>query len=78
MQFLVNQNIPILERAFQIIDELGVVLMEYGRAIVFDGQYKYFVNFTSETCTCDPEIKCEHIWAAQMRQKQLTEGLFKW
>ena len=73
-----NQSMPRLEKAFKLIEEGSVVLLEYGRAKVH-GTQPYDVNYTRETCTCyDNSIsqnKCKHIWAAQLRQQQVVEQL---
>jgi len=73
---LYNQTIPRLEKAFKLIFDGDVVLLEHGKAVVH-GNEPYHVNYIRETCTCyDNSIaqnKCKHIWAAQFRQKQLVE-----
>jgi len=72
---LINETIPRLEKAYKLIEENKVVLLEYGRAVVHGSEEKpYDVNFTRETCTCyDNSIsqnKCKHIWAAQLLQEK--------
>lgn len=74
----INQSIPRLEKAFQLIENGDVVLLEYGRAAVHGREPEpYEVNFTRETCTCydnrEAGNKCKHIWAAQLLQQQKTE-----
>lgn len=74
---LYNQAIPRLEKAFKHIANGDVVLLEYGRAVVHSGSNKYHVNYTSEKCECEDYIhrkaKCGHIWAAQLKQQQVSE-----
>ena len=54
-----NQSIPRLEKAFKLIEDGEVVLLEYGRAII----HGYKVNFTSEKCECkdftERKAKCK-------------------
>ncbi len=72
---LINETIPRLEKAYKLIEENKVVLLEYGRAVVHGSEEKpYDVNFTRGTCTCiDHTIsgyKCKHIWAAELLQQK--------
>jgi uncharacterized Zn finger protein len=73
---LYNQSIPRLEKAFELIKTGDVVLLQYGRAVVH-GTKPYHVNYTRETCECpdfvERHAKCKHIWAAQLKQQQLTQ-----
>ena len=79
MSTIVNESQQRLTKAFKLIEDGNVVLLEYGRAVVHGSEDKpYDVNFTRGTCTCyDNSIsqnKCKHIWAAQLLQ-QKNEGL---
>ena len=71
-----NTTIPRLEKAFKLIEEKQVVLLQYGRAVVH-GTKPYHVNFTLETCECPDHVeggfKCKHIWAAQLHHRKLTQ-----
>ena len=71
-----NMAFPRLELAFELIEGDNVVMMEYGRAVVYDYDQKFNVNYTLETCRCtDNNLnhnKCCHIWAAQLRQSQIV------
>ena len=67
-----------LQNCFRILEGHNVVLMEYGRAIVYGNNTQpYKVNYTLETCECYENkvegIKCEHIYAAQFRHEQVIE-----
>jgi len=70
-----NESQPRLAKAFKLIENGDVVLLEYGRAAVHGSEKDpYYVNFTRETCTCydnaEAGNKCKHIWAAQLLQKK--------
>jgi uncharacterized Zn finger protein len=72
-----NDSQPRLDKAFKLIEDNKVVLLQYGRAVVHGSEAEpYNVNFTRETCTCydnaEAGNKCKHIWAAQLRQKQVV------
>ena len=77
MSTIANESQARLEKAFKLIEDKSVVLLEYGRAVVHGSEKEpYEVNFTRETCTCYDYTtagnKCKHIWAAQLRQKQVV------
>ena len=77
---LYNKTIPRLEKAFILIEDGDVILLEYGKAIVIDGNIERRVNYTRETCTCaehtnNGELKCTHVWAAQLKQRQVLERI---
>ena len=71
-----NTVIPRLEKAFKLIEDGQVVLMETYKAVVH-GSRPYHVNYSLETCECDDheyrELKCKHIWAAQLLRKHTLE-----
>lgn len=75
MSTIANESQARLEKAFKLIDNNDVVLLEYGRAAVHGTEAEpYKVNFTRETCTCydnaEAGNKCKHIWAAQLLQQK--------
>jgi len=77
MSTIANESQQRLAKAFQLIEEGKVVLMEYGRAVVHGSEEKpYDVNFTRGTCTCyDNSIaqnKCKHIRAAELAQQKVV------
>lgn len=72
-----NKSQPRLEKAFKLIENNDVVLLQYGRAVVHGSEKEpYQVNFTRETCTCydhtEAGNKCKHIWAAQLLQQKVV------
>jgi uncharacterized Zn finger protein len=73
---LYNTTIPRLEKAFELIANGDVVLLESYKAVVH-GSKPYHVNYSLETCECYDHVesghKCKHIWAAQLRRQQLLE-----
>ena len=74
----VNTTIPRLEKAFKLIEDNKVVLLETYKAVVH-GSKPYHVNYSLETCECEDHTlgnyKCKHIWAAQLtRQRELEQG----
>ena len=74
---IANESQQRLAKAFKLIEDDAVVLLQYGRAIVHGSEEEpYQVNFTRETCTCVDHTKghnkCKHIWAAQLRQQKLV------
>jgi len=78
MTSIANESQQRLDKAFKLIENGDVVLLEYGRAAVHGSEADpYYVNYTRETCTCYDNLtagnKCKHIWAAQLRQKQVLE-----
>lgn len=77
MSTIANESQQRLEKAFKLIENGDVVLLEYGRAVVHGTETEpYNVNFTRETCTCydnkEAGNKCKHIWAAQLLQKKVV------
>jgi len=77
MSSIANESQQRLAKAFKLIEDDAVVLLQYGRAVVHGSEEKpYEVNFTRETCTCYDNAKagnkCKHIWAAQLRQQKLV------
>ena len=77
MSTIVNESQKRLEKAFKLIEDKAVVLLEYGRAVVHGSEKEpYKVNFTRETCTCydnaEAGNKCKNIRAAQLRQQQVV------
>ena len=75
MSTIANESQSRLEKAFKLIEDKSVVLLEYGRAVVHGSEPEpYEVNFTRETCTCYDHVtaghKCKHIWAAQLLQQK--------
>ena len=75
MSNIANESQQRLDKAFKLIDNNDVVLLEYGRAAVHGSEEEpYKVNFTRETCTCydnaEAGNKCKHIWAAQLLQQK--------
>ena len=75
MSSIANESQQRLEKAFKLIENGDVVLLEYGRAAVHGSEAEpYNVNFTRETCTCydnkEAGNKCKHIWAAQLLQQK--------
>ena len=69
-----NQTIPRLEKAFKLIDDKQVVLLESPKAVVH-GNRPYHVNYVEETCECEDHVyrnlKCKHIWAVTLKLQQL-------
>jgi hypothetical protein len=65
-----NQAIPRLEKAFKLIEDKQVVILERPRAVVH-GTKPYHVNYVEETCECEDHIyrniKCKHIWAVTLK-----------
>jgi uncharacterized Zn finger protein len=77
MSTIANESQQRMTKAFKLIENGDVVLLQYGRAVVHGSEEKpYEVNFTRETCTCydhkEAGNKCKHIWAAQLRQRQVV------
>ena len=75
----VNTTIPRVEKAFKLIEDNKVVLLETYKAVVH-GSKPYHVNYSLETCECEDHTlgnyKCKHIWAAQLqRQHTLEQGV---
>lgn len=72
----INQSIPRLEQAFKIIEEKNIVLLARPFALVYgsDVTKPYHLNYVDETCECPDhqfrQIKCKHIWAAQLLLKK--------
>lgn len=77
MSTIANESQQRLAKAFELIENKAVVLLEYGRAAVHGSEKEpYKVNFTRETCTCydnaEAGNKCKHIWAAQLQQRKVV------
>jgi len=77
MSTIANESQQRLDKAFKLIENGDVVLLEYGRAVVHGTEAEpYNVNFTRETCTCydckEAGNKCKHIWAAQLQQRKVV------
>lgn len=70
---MINNAIPRLEKAFKLIEDRAVVLLD-NKAVVH-GNKKYMVDYINETCTCEDHVyrntKCKHIWAVILKLQQL-------
>ncbi len=71
---MINQAIPRIEKALEIIDD--IILLEYPKAVYNDDDKKiYHVDYVEETCECPDheyrQVKCKHIWATQLKLKKV-------
>jgi len=75
---LYNKTIPRLEKAFELIADHKVVLLETYKAVVH-GSKPYHVNYSLETCECEDHTlggnKCKHIWASQLHRQHTLEAI---
>lgn len=74
----INQNIPRLEKAFELVKADKVCIKHESVAIVqsMDGTKKYRVDYVREVCECEDShfrhMRCKHITASQ-----ITVGIIK-
>ena len=70
----INQAIPRIEKALEIID--GITVLSDSHATYTDSDKKiYHINYKDEICECPDhvyrQVKCKHIWATQLKLKKI-------
>lgn len=74
---LINQGIPRLDKAYQILDKVTITTTTNFQCLASDGVTLYSGDFVENICTCpDNSIRgqiCKHIRAAKIKNEKFQE-----